>query len=168
MSLIAIQTTIVGYSGKPCSLFSVYDNDSKVLVISVEADYRRERRQDCMIITNDTEIERDGLFSEEELKASISAFFNMQAGVAIDGKSNRLVFSDKAARANPAQSIEKDGMDASGQRFRISESITCAQIAALATCWYANTRYGSVEKALDMADSINALEQLHYGGIWTI
>ncbi|MFA5920163.1 MAG: hypothetical protein WC856_02580 [Methylococcaceae bacterium] len=164
----AIQTTIVGYSGKPCSLFSVYDNEAKVLVISVEAGYRRERRQDCMVITNDPDIERDGLFSEAELKESISAFFAMQAGVAIDGKSNRLVFSDKAARANPSQSIEKDGMDANGQRYRISESITCAQIAALATCWYADTRYGTVEKVLDMADSIRALEHLHYGGIWTI
>ncbi len=163
-----IQATIVAYSGKPCTLFSVYDNDTKVLAITVEADYRRERRNDCMIITNDPEIERDGLYTEAELKDSISAFFAMQAGVAIDGKSNRLVFSDKAARANPAQSIEKDGMDASGQRYRISESITCAQIAALATCWYANTRFGTIEKVLEMADSITALEQLHHGGIWTI
>jgi hypothetical protein len=166
--MIPIQASIVGYSGKPCTLFSAYDEDSQVLVVSVEADYRTQRRDGCMIITNNTDIDRDGLFTEDDLKDAINAFYGLHSGVANDGQSSRLVFSDKAARANPGNSIEKDGIDSSGQKFRISESITCAQIAALATCWYAHSRVGTVNKMLNMADELLAFEQLHHGVIFTI
>jgi hypothetical protein len=161
--MISIQSSIVGYSGKPCSLFSAYDEESKVLVVSVEADYRRERRDGCLIITNDPDIERDMLFSEEDMKEAISSFFSLQGGMAMDNKSNRLVFADKAARANPAQSIEKDGMDANGQKYRISENITCAQIAALATCNYVISRHGTVEKMMVMTDVLADIEGNHWG-----
>jgi hypothetical protein len=166
--MLSIQSSIVGYSGRPCSLFSAYDEESKVLIVSVEADYRRERRDGCLVITNDPDIERDMLFAEELMKESISAFYSLQGGMAIDNKSNRLVFMDKAARANPAQAIEQDGMDANGHKYRISENITCAQIAALAACFYVINLYGTIEKMLVMADSINELEQLHNGFVVTI
>ena len=166
--MIPIQATITGYFGKPCTLFSAYDQDAQVLVISVETDYRRERREGCMVITNDTNIERDGLFSEAELQQAIAAFFTLQGGIASDGKAGRLVFADKAARANPAQSIEKDGMDSNGQRFRISESISSAQIAALATCWYAASRIGTLDKVLNMAEKLIEIELFNRGAIFTI
>ncbi|MGZ8220042.1 MAG: hypothetical protein ACXWT0_00190 [Methylobacter sp.] len=167
--MIAIQSTIVGYSGKPRTLFSAYNAETRILVISVDADYRKERRDGCMVITNDDSIQRDMLFTEEDLQASIEAFFMLQGGVATDGKSARLVFSDKAMRGNPAQSIEKDGMDTSGQRFRISENITSAQIAVLAACWYAEKRLNVVNDVLDMADRLLDLDhQLSLGGVVTI
>lgn len=166
--MIAIQSTIVGYFGKPCTLFSAYDQDARVLVVSVEAAYRSARRDECMIITNDTNIERDLLFSEDELQDSIGSFFNMQGGVASDGKSGRLVFADKAARANPSQSIEKDGMDKTGQRYRIAESISSAQIAALATCWYAESRIAVIDNVITMADRLIEIELFNRGAIFTI
>jgi len=166
--MIPIQATVVGYSGKPCTIFSVYDPDSRVLAVSVESGYRSQRRDNCMVITNDTNIERDGLFTEEDLQQSINAFFNMQGGVSADGKTSRLVFSDKAARTNPAQSIEKDGIDSSGQRYRISESITAAQVAALATCWYAESKIETINRALNMAEKLIEIELINRGAIITI
>lgn len=166
--MIPIQTTIVGYSGKPCTLFSAYDPDSQVLVVSVEADYRRDKREGCMVLTNDLNLERDGLFSEDDLQQSITAFFSMSGGVAGDGKSSRLVFADKAARSNPAQSIEKDGIDTSGQRYRISESITNAQVAALATCLHAAERINNIDEMLSMADRLIDAELLNRGMVLTI
>jgi hypothetical protein len=168
MSRIPIQATIVGYSGKACTLFSVYEPDSQILTIAVESAFRRDRRDDCMVITNNPDIERDGLFTEDDLSDAIGAFFQMQGGVAIDGNSTRLQFLDKAQRANPGSKIEKDGIDASGQKYRIAEDIACAQVAALATCWYANSRAGAVQNVLSMADSLNDLERILKGGILTI
>lgn len=166
--MIPVQTSIVGYSGKAVTLFSAYDEDADVLVVSVEADFRKARRDGCMVITNDLKLERDSLFTEDDLQKAISAFFNMQQGVASDQKSPRLVFADKAMRANPAQSIEKDGVDSSGQRYRISENITCAQVAALAACWYADSRVTVVEEVLDMAERLYDIDILARGGIFTI
>ena len=37
-------------------------------------------------------------------------------------------------RANPESGIERDGVDANGARYRVSDAITNLQMAALATC----------------------------------
>ena len=165
--MIPIQTTIVGYAGKPCTLFSAYDEDAQVLVVSVVADHRRDRRQGCMVITNDLNIERDGLFSESDFSTAITAFFSLKDGAASDGNSARLVFLDKAATSNPAQSIEKDGMDTHGPKYRLQD-ISNAQVAALATCWYAASKASTIGKMLDMADKLLDLDLLSKGEIITI
>lgn len=162
--MIQIQATIVGYGGKACSLFSVFDPESRVLVFGAEVEYRATRRDGCVVLTNDPEIPRDALFSDADLRSAIAAFFSLKSGVASDGKSSRLAFSDRAARANPEQSIEKDGIDAGGPRFRIAEGVTCGQIAALATCLHA-TRVDTVERTVKMAESFRFLT---LGGILTI
>ena len=166
--MIPIQTTITGYSGKPCTLFSAYDEEGDVLVVTVEADYRRERRENCMVITNDDKLERDYLFKEETLQAAIEAFFSLYGGMAADSKSSRLVFNDKAMRSNPSKSIEKDGVDVRGQKYRLAETISCAEIAALATCWYADNRPMLVNNVLSMADRIISIEAMAFNGVFTI
>lgn len=162
--MIQIQATFVGYGGRPCSLFSAYDPDARVLVISAETDYRAQRREGAIVITNDTTIQRDQLFTDADLADSIRSYYALKSGLAADGKSPRLVFGDRAARANPDAVIERDGMDSSGPRFRISDSVTCSQIAALATCRYA-TRSETISRVVEMASSLNRLLSGH---IWTI
>ncbi|ALK30854.1 hypothetical protein [Burkholderia plantarii] len=162
--MIQIQATFAGYGDKACSLFSAYDADARVLVVGAEADYRTERRDHCIVLTNIPDLPRDSLFVEEDLSAAIGAFYALKAGVAADGKSSRLVFAKRAARANPEQSIEQDGIEASGPRYRISAAITCAQVAALATCQYA-LRSETVERAVELADHFR---RLALGGIVTI
>lgn len=163
--MIPIQATVVGFTGRPCTLFSGYDPDSGVLAVSVEAEYRRERRDGCVIITNDPDMARDVLFTEDHLRDAISAFYALQGGVATDGKSTRLGFADKAGRANPSSAIEKDGLDERGPKYRLAEGISCAQVATLATAWYAVHRAGAVQRTLQMAETLATLAQ---GGILTI
>lgn len=162
--MIKIQATFIGYGGRPCSLFSALDPDTDVLVIASEADYRTQRRDECIVITNNPDIPRDSLFTEDNIKDAISAFYALKAGVAVDGKSSRLVFSDKAIRANPEQSIEKDGIDENGVKFRVSESISCGQMSALATCLYA-MKAGKVERTVQLMEEFSILAG---GGIITI
>lgn len=162
--MIQIQATITGYGGRACSLFSAFDTDAKVLIVGAEAEYRAQRRENCIVLTNDPEIQRDSLFSDADLRNAISAFFSLKSGIAADGKSSRIAFSERAARANPEQSIEKDGIDAGGQRFRVAEGVTCGQIAALATCLHA-LRADTVERTVKMAE---AFKFLAHGGILTI
>ena len=166
--MIQAQATIVGYAGKPCTLFSAYNEESEILVISKDTDFRRERREGCFVITNDPDIERDALFTEEQFHEAIGAYYALAQGISMDGKSSKLAFLNQVQRANPAQSIEKDGMDANGQKYRISENISCLQIAALATCWHFNQRFGTVQKMLDLSEQILELERFHYGDIITI
>lgn len=154
--MIQIQTTITGYGGNPCTLFSAYDNESRVLAISAEASYRTQRRDGCVVLANSSDIARDGMFNPEDMKPAIAAFYALKAGISADGKTSRLVFSERAARANPESSIERDGIDASGERYRIAEGITCGQIAALVTCLHA-MRGDAIERSVVMAESFRRL-----------
>jgi hypothetical protein len=162
--MIKIQATFSGYGGRPCTLFSAIDPETNVLAISAIADYRPERREDCIVITNVNNIPRDSLFSESDMLTAISAFYSLKAGVAADNASPRLVISDRAAQANPESSIEKDGIDGTGSRYRISDSVTCSQVAALATCLYASNAE-TIESAVTMMED---LESFMTGDIITI
>jgi hypothetical protein len=165
--MIPIQATIVGYSGKPCTLFAAYDEDAEVLTIVHGGDHRRDRRDSCMVITNDLNIERDSLFKEDDFASAIAAYFSLKDGAAQDGKSSRLVFTDQAARTNPSSNIEKDGMDANGPKYRLQD-ITNLQVAVLATCWYASSKAKTINTMLDFADQLRDLDILSQGGIITI
>lgn len=162
--MIHIQATIKGYGGKAATLFSAYDEAKKVLVLSVETDYRTERRAGCMVLTNDPEISRNSLFSDADLMPAIAAFFSLEGSTAADGKSPRMIFAERAKRSNPKSSIERDGLDASGPRFRVAEGVTCGQVAALAACLY-TLKSGAVERAIDMSSAFRTLAR---GGILTI
>lgn len=154
--MIQIQATFSGYGGRPCSLFSAYDTRTRVLAVGVEADYRAERRDGCIVVTNEPDIARDSLFKDSDLMPAIAAFYALKAGVAADGLSARLVFADRAVRANPEQSVEQDGIDVNGPRYRIAGDVTCAQIAALATCLHA-MRSDTVERTVQLAESFRDL-----------
>jgi len=165
--IAAIQTTVSGYSGKPCTLYSSYNDKTLVLMVAVLKEYTPERREGCVVITNDRNIDRDSLFMGDDMNKAITAYFELLAGVAADGKSPRIKFNDeKAGRARPSD-IEKDGIDSSGQRYRLNESISNAQIATLVTACYVGN-LSAINDASDQLDSLNNLILLGMGGIVTI
>lgn len=162
--MIQIQATFAGYSGQACSLFSAYDPSSRILVVSKEASYREERRPGCVVLTNIADITRDFLFLDEHLAPAIRAFYALMNGIASDGKSKRVVFGTDATRSTPEGIIEQDGIDLTGPKYRISAGATCAQMAGLATCFYA-LKSDTVERAVSMAER---LARLSAGDILTI
>ena len=162
--MIQIQATFSGHAGAACTLFSAYDPATRVLAIGVEAAYREQRRDGCVVITNVAGIPRDSLFDMDHLRPAIEAFYALRSGVAADGVSSRLAFGERASRASPEQSIERDGIDSNGPKYRISPDITCAQMAALATCLHA-TKSHAISSAVSMAERLRALAE---GSILTI
>lgn len=162
--MIQIQATFKGYGGKACSLFSAFDPDKKVLIVGAESDYRSDRRHGCVVLTNDLEISREVLFKDSDLITAIAAFFTLKSSLAADGSSPRMHFAERAKRANPESAIDKDGLDASGMRFKIAEGVTCGQVAALATCLYVMSA-GTVNRAIEIASSFRVLAR---GGILTV
>lgn len=164
--MIPIQATIISFLNKPSTVFGVYDTKGKVLVISIETSYRRERRDNCIVITNDNTIDRDILFDEEKMGQSVEAFYALKGGIATDSASSRLVFAEKAMRANPTDSVEKDGIDNHGQKYRFSPDITNPKVATLAACWYAYYKANLAGEATIMRQKL--AESLRQGYIITI
>lgn len=153
-SIQPIQANITGYGGQPVSLFSAFDDDTGILTLAVEADYRSERREGCLLITNIKGIERDAWFGNDQLDEAIASFQHMRTHIAKDGRASCLVIGDRAQRANPAGAIEQDGIKERGMKYRVSPDISNAHVAALATCHWAAHYGGMVQKTVDASDDL--------------
>lgn len=160
-SIQPIQANITGYGGQPVSLFSAYDDDTGILTLAVEADYRSERREGCLLITNVKGIERDAWFGNDQLDEAIASYQHLRVQIAQDGSSSCLVIGERAQRANPGNAIEHDGFNERGMKYRISADMNNAQAAALATCRWA-AHYGGMVKKITEASS-DLLAQLMGG-----
>lgn len=155
--MIPIQATVTGYGGKPATLFSSYDAEVGILAVVALASYREERRETCVVVTNDPRIPRDSWFSNEQFPDAIRAYNELARGVASDGVSQRFQLGERAQLAAPQSAIEQDGFDESGPKFRLNSAMTNAQVAALATAWYALRHAG---KADDVRGMLGALSEI--------
>jgi hypothetical protein len=158
--MLLIQSTFTGYQGKPCSIFSAYDAESGILVVSAETDFRRKRRKGCAVITNDAQLqERDSLFTDGDISEAIGVYYALRGGRAADDSSARLVFKDAVQRHDPSGAIERDGITESGPKYRILDAISCGQMAVLASCWYVETFGQTVDKVLNAADLLIRIQR---------
>jgi hypothetical protein len=150
-----IQATFSGFMNKAASIYSVYDDERLILAVSLMGEFTRERREGCVLITNDSTLEDyDVLFGEDKFQDSIGSYFSLLNGMAADAASKKLVISEKAMRSDPQIALEADGMNESGPKYRISPDITSAQIAVLATCWYAATKGGLFETTINYFNDV--------------
>lgn len=169
MSSIKIQATIGGYAGNPCTLYSLFDRENHILTVAKIGELRIDRFSDSTVITNVPTVNpRDAFFDERETAEAIRAFRHLFHGRSVDGQSAGLVFGPKAGQANPDAVIENDGVDIRGIKYRIEGSITCAQVACLATC-FLTQKLDSAEAAIKMVDEVNDLyDAMMRGDIVTI
>jgi hypothetical protein len=140
-----IQASISGYGMAPATVYSFYEAESDILLVSKEAAYRADRFSDAILIGGVALAERDCLFTDLDFMDAIEEFF-----IRSNGKT--LMIDDKAARCDPRQKLEPDGMSDFGKRlYRVSPDITCGQVAVLATALYVKTALG-IGSAMEMQD----------------
>lgn len=156
-----IQASISGYNGMASTVFSVYDTESGVLVVAKVKPFIRNRQDDCLVITNDSVITRDSLYSQEDFKESITAFNAIKNSLTPDGKSSRLVIKESANMANPDIAIELDKVEESGPKYILRPDITNAQVACLATCLMVS-RSGAVNASIALAKQLADMTEEHY------
>lgn len=145
-----IQVNISGFSGKPQSLFSVYNNDSGVLAVAKLTDFKPDRVAGCFVIGNDPRYSFDMLFDVLQFNAAVDAYYSLKSSLASDHLSPRLAFGDNAMIADPVNAIQHDGYGDNGAKYRF-DSITNAQACALATCFWA-IKASNIESAIESQD----------------
>lgn len=160
--MIQIQATVSGFGGGATTLFSAYDPAARLLVIAKDAGYREERRPGCVVLTNIDGIPRDSMFDVSEFRGAVEAYYALKQGVSKTG-GPRLVFDSGVSRTNPDSAVERDGVDERGPKYRIADTITCAQVAVLATCEYA-MRAEAIDATVNMA---RRFERIAMGEILT-
>ncbi len=142
-----IQASFRGFSGKACTVYAAYDSKSNFLVISKETEFRADRFNDCVIISNVDLPDREVLFENDQMNDAIQSYFELS-------NSNLLEVSDAASRCNPSNTIERDGINEQGKSiYRISDQITNGQIAALAIAFYV-TQAKVIDSMLSFQDQL--------------
>lgn len=149
-----IQTNIIGFEGRPCTLYSSYDTDKRILTIVASMPYQSKSREGCVLVSNDPSVHRDSPFSDRDMREAVSAFFAIRDGYAADGHSTRLNFGRRAKQIQPDSFIDIEGTDEKGKIFNVKPDITNEGVALLATCRYAVTGDG-MNKTVDAFGVIN-------------
>jgi len=156
--MILIQSSITGFSGKPSTVLFGYDEETNVLMAHSMAELKRARIDKCFIITNMEAIDNDLLFTPAMLKEAIHAYFFLTNSLSADDSTARFILSKKAVRCDPSNSIEKDGFDENGDKYRMNDDITNAQIAVLAACYYVSRYVIATDDAQRMIDELSNID----------
>lgn len=165
--LINLQVTISGFQGKPTTLFSSYELVQKILIVAKEAAFRRDRFKDCLVVTNDPSLPHDKIFSMDDLKEAIAAFQKLKKTYSADGKVFRLQLSKGAQTCSPDSCVQIEGFDEKGPKYGVSENISCAQMAVLATC-LAAAKIDDCEASCNLTDELTGLLAENDGLIFTV
>lgn len=147
-----IQCNIGGFSGAPMTLFSALDAETGMLTIAAFSALHKDRRDGCLVISNVRGLECDMTFKDDQIRESIDAWQALRHDT-IDGGAPRLIFTERARRADPSLMIEPDGIDERGRRYRLAETTGNEAVAALATCLWAY-RSGARADVMDAASSL--------------
>lgn len=155
MSQQPIQCSIGGFSGAPVTLFSALDESTGLLTVAAISALHKDRRAGCLVISNVRGLERDMAFTDDQIREAIDAWQSLRHDT-VDG-APRLIFTERARRADPSSMIEPDGLDERGRRYRLAETTGNEAVATLATCLWAY-RSGARADVLDtVADLAGAL-----------
>jgi hypothetical protein len=128
-----VQVSIAGFSGQPATLACVINDQSGVLVIAKSVTYTEERLSGAALVTNLDLPDYDFRFTDAHLRESIRSFFTRTG-------QDMLVIAADMRRYDPTNRIERDAVEESGPRYRISPDIDNGQVAVLAAVAFADSQ----------------------------
>lgn len=150
---LKIQATIGGYGGvgsEPITLAALRDPVTGVLAIAKKINMREKADAGYSFVTNMRLASYDCLFREEDITEAIRLYRESEANAT-------LVLSDETARYRPR--IEVDGMNESGQKFRLSNDMSNGEVAVLALVHFAE-RQRIINQTTDLTARISSLYQI--------
>ena len=172
MSQQPIQCSIGGFSGAPITLFSALDESTGLLTIAAISALHKDRRAGCLVISNVRGLERDMAFTDEQIREAIDAWQAIRHDT-VDGGASRLIYTERARRADPSSMIEPDGLDERGRKYRLAEHVGNEAVATLATCLWVSrsvSRADVLDTAADLAGALLSGQAISIAGFqpWEI
>lgn len=129
---VLMRVNAAGYTGEPVSMICSFDPATDMLlVMKTMKDYEAGDRAGFLRITTQERDEaHDAVFTEDETREAIVAYFGLQS-------MNLINLADPVKRHDPKNAIERDGMDEHGMKYRIQPTISNGQFAVLVAAYYA-------------------------------
>lgn len=145
-----MRVNVAGYSGAPTSLLCAFDPNSDVLLVSKSVPYESIDRPGFLrITTQDQDVVFDALFTEDDSRDAIVAYFSLDA-------MKLLTLADNVKQFDPRNAIERDGMDEGGMKYRIRPEINNGQVGVLIASFYAKKQreVAAIESFMDVFTTI--------------
>jgi hypothetical protein len=139
---VKIQASFAGYGGSPCTVLATLADDGGAIYVAKVIDFKQDRFQDSVIISNMGLDAAESQFLESDLGEAISAYLQSKNGGLVN-------FSTSAQQSDPGGAIEQDGITEAGRKMRISPDIKNQQVGVLAICLYA-TKASTNSKVMKM------------------
>jgi hypothetical protein len=128
---VFMRVNAAGYVGEPVSMLCSFDPATDILFAMKTVAYEdRDRPGFLRVTTLDRDSTRDMLFTEDETREAITAFFELDAMKLVN-------LAPDLQRYAPAHVIEREGMDEHGMIYRIKPDITNGQYAVLIAAYVA-------------------------------
>lgn len=128
-----VQVTIAGFMGQPVTLACVIDDETGVLTVGKQVAYNEDRIEGFAVVSNLDLADCDYLFTDKHLRGAIRSYFSRSG-------QDTIAIVPALARYQPDNKIERDAVDETGPRYRISPDIDNGQIAVLAAVAYADAQ----------------------------
>jgi hypothetical protein len=127
-----MRVNAAGYIGEPVSLMCSFDPSTDILAVvkKMPAYEDSDRAGYLRVTTQERDAAHDAVFLEDDTRDAILAYFDMR-------QMGHLNLVKDMASHQPENSIEREGMDEHGMKFRVKPEITNAQFAVLVACFYA-------------------------------
>lgn len=153
---VMIQANSTGYSGKSCTVLSVFNPETGVLIIKKLVSLQKERVKGCLVVAFDSAHDCDAVMTPDDFSDAVQAF--LMASTTDRGAGKLLTFDQGTERASPASVIEVGEYQESGARVRVDAGLTCEQMGVVATCWMARNQI-AVEDCFDFFDQLGAFQR---------
>ncbi len=148
---VFLRVNAAGYSGEPVSMLCSFDPATDILLLLKTETYTGVAKKGFLCVTTQPQDEaRDALFTEDETRDAIVAYFGMEA-------MGQINLADPVKRFDPKNAIERDGMDEHGMKYRIQPTISNGQFAVLVAAYYAK-KQGDVNAVAGFIDEMNIFE----------
>ena len=153
---VMIQANSTGYQGKSCTVLSVFNPETGVLIIKKMVKLQKERVKGCLVVAFDSTHDCDAVMTPDDFSDGVNAFLTINSTDRGAGK--LLVFDNGTDRASPASVIEVGEYQETGARIRVDAGLTCEHMGVVATCWLARNQT-AVGDCFDMFDQMSAFQR---------
>lgn len=128
---IFMRINAAGYANAPLSLLCTFDPNSDMLLVAKAEAYETTRRTEFLhVTTQERDAVHDLVFSPDDSREAIAAFFGMDALKLVN-------YAGDMRRFDPNSVIERDGMDERGVKYRFRDTIENGQYAVLIAAFVA-------------------------------
>ena len=147
-----LQVNVSGYSGEPCTVLAIIDEDGVFFVDMIKHKTKRVNDEVLMITYSPSSSNGDIAFNDKDLYKSISCAFDLYSRKMV----HFLESIKNSNQLDPRTRVQLGKVTETGKDYQLSSEITNSQIAFLCVAWAHNI----VDAQNSIADFASEIDEM--------